>query len=103
MQELGKSMSDDAQFTHAQMVRFDRVMSGPPERTWAVLADAGSLPGWYGTGHIEPHAGGAVELMGGHIRGIVTQWRPAERLAYTWNVYNPGDGRAFYAGLEFRW
>ena len=96
MQELGKSTSDDAQFTHAQMVRFDRVLSGPPERTWAVLADTGSLPGWYGAGHIEPRAGGAVELMGGHIRGVVTRWQPTERLACTWNVFNPGDAASPY-------
>ena len=29
--------------------------------------------------------------MGGHIRGVVTQWDPPQRLAYTWNVFNPGD------------
>lgn len=96
MQELGKSTSDDAQFTHAHMVRFERLLSGPPERTWSVLTDVGSLPGWYGAGQIEPHPGGAVELMGGHIKGLVTQWQPARRLAYTWNVFNPGDAISPY-------
>jgi uncharacterized protein YndB with AHSA1/START domain len=91
MQETGKSMSDDAHFGHAHMVRFDRMLPGPPERTWAVLTDTALLPGWYGEGRIEPRSGGAVELMGGHIRGVVTQWQPAMRLAYTWNVFNPGD------------
>ena len=79
MQELGKSTSDDAQFTHAQMVRFDRVLSGPPERTWAVLADTGSLPGWYGAGHIEPRAGGGVELMGGLVLAGNDERRPRKR------------------------
>lgn len=96
MQELGKSTSDDAQFTHAHMVRFERLLSGPPERTWAVLTDVRSLPGWYGAGQIEPRAGGAVELMAGHIRGVVTQWQPAQRLVYTWNVFNPGDTVSSY-------
>ena len=96
MQELGKSTSDDAQFTHAHMVRFERLLSGPPERTWSVLTDVGSLPGWYGVGQIEPRPGGAVELMGGHIKGVVTQWQPAQRLTYTWNVFNPGDAVSPY-------
>ena len=96
MQELGKSTSDDAQFTHAHMVRFERLLSGPPERTWSVLTDVGSLPGWYGVGQIESRPGGAVELMGGHIKGVVTQWQPAQRLTYTWNVFNPGDAVSPY-------
>src|SRR5258708_5180867 len=84
-------MSQDAQFTHAQMVRFDRVLQGSIEKVWAVLTDTKWLPGWYGAGAIEPQVGGKVELMGGHIKGVVTQWDPPQRLAYTWNVYNPCD------------
>lgn len=89
-------MSDDAQFTHAHMVRFERLLPGPVERTWDVLANTGRLHGWYGDGRIEPRVGGVVELMGGHIRGVVTQWQPAQRLAYTWNVFNPGDSVSPY-------
>ena len=55
-----------------------------------------TVPGWYGEGRIEPHLGGAVELMGGHIRGVVTQWQPAVRLTYTWNVFNPGEAVSQY-------
>lgn len=33
-----------------------------------------------------------MHLMGGHIRGIVTQWQPPKKLIYTWNVFNPDDG-----------
>jgi uncharacterized protein YndB with AHSA1/START domain len=84
-------MSQDAQFTHAHMVRFERVLPGPIEKVWAVLTDTQWLPGWYGAGTIEPQVGGKIELMGGHIKGVVTQWNPPQRLAYTWNVYNPGD------------
>ncbi len=72
-------MSQDAQFTHAHMVRFDRVLQGSIEKVWAVLTDAKWLPGWYGAGAIEPEVGGKVELMGGHIRGVVTQWDPPQR------------------------
>ena len=69
-------MSQDAQFAHAHMVRFDRMLPGPIEKVWAVLTDTKWLPGWYGAGA---------------IRGVVTQWDPPQRLAYSWNVYNPGD------------
>jgi uncharacterized protein YndB with AHSA1/START domain len=89
-------MSDGAQFTHAHMVRFERHLPVPPSQAWRYLADTGHLPGWYGDGRIEPRVGGAVSLMGGHIRGVVTQWQPPGRLAYTWNVYNPGDATSPY-------
>jgi hypothetical protein len=29
--------------------------------------------------------------MGDHIRGVVTGWRPEKFLAYTWNVFSPGE------------
>ena len=89
-------MSDGAQFTHAHMVRFERHLPGPAAQAWGYLADPSRLPGWYGDGRIEPKVGGAVSLMGGHIRGVVTQWQPPGRLAYTWNVYNPGDATSPY-------
>jgi len=78
-------------------VRFERLLPGPPERVWAHLTEAGKLAVWYGEdGAIEPREGGAVRLMGGHIRGVVTQWRPHARLAYTWNVFNPGEAQSPY-------
>ena len=89
-------MSDGAQFTHAHMVRFERHLPAPPALAWGYLADPSRLPGWYGDSKIEPRVGGAVSLMGGHIRGVVTQWQPPGRLAYTWNVYNPGDATSPY-------
>jgi uncharacterized protein YndB with AHSA1/START domain len=84
-------MSEGAQFTHAHMVRFERLLPGPVERAWQILTETSRLPGWYGEGHIEPRTGGTVSLMGGHIRGTVTQYLPPQRLAYSWNVFNPGD------------
>ena len=72
-------------------VRFVRDLDAPAERIWAVLTDAALLPEWYGEGTIEPREGGAVSLMDGHIRGVVTGWRPNEFLGYTWNVFTPGE------------
>jgi uncharacterized protein YndB with AHSA1/START domain len=72
-------------------VRFVRDLDVPPARVWAFLTDSSLLPEWYGEGRIEPREGGMVSLMGGHIRGVVTGWRPEEFLAYTWNVFQPGE------------
>jgi uncharacterized protein YndB with AHSA1/START domain len=72
-------------------VRFIRTLPAPPARVWALLTEASRLPEWYGEGSIEPREGGAVTLMGGHIRGVVTGWRPEKFLGYTWNVLAPGE------------
>ena len=42
-------------------------------------------------GVIEAKEGGKVSLMSGHIRGVVTGWRPNQFLAYSWNVFQPGE------------
>ncbi len=57
-------------------VRFVRILPGPVEKVWALLTQTERLPEWYGEGIIEPREGGKVQLMGGHIRGVVTGWRP---------------------------
>lgn len=73
-------------------VRFERRLPGDVARVWAHLTEPAKLTAWYGEeGVIEPREGGAVKLSGGHIRGVVTQWRPGRRLAYTWNVFGPGN------------
>jgi uncharacterized protein YndB with AHSA1/START domain len=73
-------------------VRFERRLPGPIEKVWAHLTQPDELPGWYGAGSvIEPREGGAVRLNDGHIRGVVTQWRPPFKLAHTWNVFSPGE------------
>jgi uncharacterized protein YndB with AHSA1/START domain len=84
-------MSQNAQFGQANMVRFERRLDAPAEKIWAVLTVVERLPGWYGEGTIEPRVGGRIELMAGHIKGVVTQWQPFTRLAYTWNVFMPGQ------------
>lgn len=75
-------------------VRFIRDFDAPAERVWAFLTDSSLLPEWYGEGRIEPCEGGKVSLMGGHIRGVVAGWRPEKFLAYTWNIFGPGDASA---------
>ena len=73
-------------------VRFERRLPGTIETVWAHLTKPGKLPGWYGAGSvIEPRAGGEVRLNDGHIRGVVTQWRPPVKFAHTWNVFGPDD------------
>ena len=74
-----------------QAVRFTRILPGPAAKAWAFLTDSARLPQWHGEGVIEPREGGAVSLMGGHVRGVVTGWRPEKFLGYTWNVFSPGE------------
>jgi uncharacterized protein YndB with AHSA1/START domain len=70
---------------------FERTLPGPAQKVWEFLTEAARLPEWYGAGSIEPREGGAVSLMGGHVRGVVTIWQPAKALGYTWNVFQPGE------------
>lgn len=72
-------------------VRFVRQFDAAPETIWAFLTEPSRLAEWYGEAGIEPREGGQVSLMGGHVRGVVTGWRPQKFLGYTWNVYAPGE------------
>jgi len=72
-------------------VRFVRALTAPPAKVWEFLTEASRLPEWYGEGKIEPREGGAVSLMGGHVWGVVTGWRPEKFLGYSWNVFAPGE------------
>ena len=71
-------------------VRFVRTLPAPVAKVWAFLTDAALLPEWYRGGLIEPREGGAINLAG-YIRGVVTGWRPEKFLAYSWNVFAPGE------------
>ena len=84
-------------------VRFVRDVDAPAQKLWAFLTDSNLLPEWYGDGQIEAREGGKVSLMGGHIRGVVTGWRPEKFLAYIWNVFEPGEtvSRRPVSYLEF--
>jgi uncharacterized protein YndB with AHSA1/START domain len=84
------------QFMRQPAVRFERILPGPIEHVWEFLTKTERLPGWFGHGRIEPHVGGAVNLLDGHIRGVVTQWKPPRLLVYTWNVLSPGDEESRY-------
>jgi uncharacterized protein YndB with AHSA1/START domain len=83
--------SDRGQIVPETAVKFLRVFRHPPARVWEFLTSPSRLPEWYGEGNIAPEEGGAVSLMGGHVRGVVTGWRPEKFLAYTWNVFAPGE------------
>ncbi|MDR3499267.1 MAG: SRPBCC family protein [Parvibaculum sp.] len=82
-------MSAKGEIVKVSAVRFERRLPAPIERVWRFLTEAELLPAWYGNGTIEPRPGGAVRLMDGHIRGIVTRFQPPHALAYTWNVFEP--------------
>ena len=88
---------DFGQMFRAPGVRFERRLPGPIEKVWAHLTRPDELPGWYGAGStIEPREGGRVLLNDGHIRGVVTQWRPPVKFAHTWNVFGPGETVSAY-------
>lgn len=90
-------MSDLGEQYRVAAVRFARTFPGPVERVWGYLTIPSKLSAWFGDNStIEPRAGGAVNLMGGHVRGVVTQWKPNCRLAYTWNVFDPGEQESRY-------
>ncbi len=90
-------MSDLGEMMKVPAVRFERLLPAPAATVWAHLTECGKLEGWYGRDStIEPRAGGAVSLMGGHIKGVVTQWAPPCRLAHTWNVFSPGESASPY-------
>jgi uncharacterized protein YndB with AHSA1/START domain len=90
-------MSDPGQSFQVLAIRFERLLPGPAERVWQHLTECDKLSGWFGSdGTLEPRAGGRVNFMGGHIRGVVTQWRPPRRLVYTWNVFSPGETESAY-------
>jgi uncharacterized protein YndB with AHSA1/START domain len=90
-------MSDLGQTQRVPAVRFERTFAVGLETVWACLTDPARLLAWYGEGAtIEPAEGGAVYFAGGHIRGVVTQWRPHAKFAHTWNVFGPGETVSAY-------
>lgn len=92
MTEAAFGASETGQSFHVLAVKFERILPGPAEKVWKHLTDTALLPAWFGDkSSIEARAGGKVNLMDGHIRGIVTQANAPKRLCYTWNVFNPGD------------
>jgi uncharacterized protein YndB with AHSA1/START domain len=93
-------MNGDGQLRKETMVCFERSLPGPIERVWEYLTSSEHIADWFGGGGmtylIEPRVGGRVDLADGHIRGVVTQWQPPRLLAYTWNVFMPGDSASKY-------
>lgn len=91
---LGKPLiEENGESSRVLAVSFERLVPGPIERVWEHLTVPAKLKAWFGEeSTIEPRLGGRVHLMGGHIRGTITQWRPPHTLSYTWNVFGPDDG-----------
>lgn len=86
-------MDEKGEMSTMPCVTFRRVLPGPAETVWAHLTDTRLLPAWFGAdSFIEPRRGGAVWLLGGHVRGTVTQWQPPRKLVHSWNVFGPDDG-----------
>lgn len=93
----GRGMSDLGEMLRVPAVKFVRRLPGPSSRVWEHLTVPAKLAAWYGEGSlIEPREGGAVRLNDGHIRGVVTQWKPHRKLAHTWNVFGPGETESAY-------
>lgn len=90
-------MGERGEFMKVSAVRFERTLPGPVEKVWSHLTQPAQLAGWYGqASSIEPKEAGRVSLMDGHIRGVVTQWRPPHKLIHTWNVFSPGETASPY-------
>jgi uncharacterized protein YndB with AHSA1/START domain len=86
-------MENQGEVSSVKCLTFRRLLPGPIEKVWAHLTDTKLLPVWFSEdSSIEGRQGGVVRLMGGHIRGVVTQWQPPKKLIYTWNVFDPNDG-----------
>ena len=84
-----------------EAVVFERILPASPEKCWTFLTETSRLAEWYGDGAIEPGEGGKVNFMSGHIRGVVTGWRPGQFLAYTWNVFAPGEPASSSEGQKY--
>ena len=90
-------MSDLGQTYRVAAVRFERKLPGPLARVWQHLTVPSKLSGWFGEDStIEPREGGSVRLMGGHVRGVVTQWKPHRRFTHTWNVFSGDEEQSAY-------
>ena len=93
MTETGKTKAETA-------VRFERLVPGPIERVWNYLTQGDQIARWFGGPvekyTMEPRVGGVISFGDDHIRGVVTQWKPPKVLAYTWNVFSPGEFESPY-------
>jgi uncharacterized protein YndB with AHSA1/START domain len=86
MDELGR-------FIDGNIAEFRTLMPAAPELVWEYLTNPEALPEWLGQGQIAPEVGGKVVLRSGGpvIRGTVVEIEKPKTLAYTWNVYMPGE------------
>ncbi|HVO54887.1 MAG TPA: SRPBCC family protein [Solirubrobacterales bacterium] len=81
------------------VLRFERVLSHPPERVWRSLTEPEEMRAWHPTpARFEPEVGGRVEYVeGSNVAdmpdGEVLEYEPPRLLAYTWFVAARGTDR----------
>jgi uncharacterized protein YndB with AHSA1/START domain len=80
-------------FIDGNTAHFKVLLAGSPELVWEYLTNPEALPEWLGNGQIASEVGGKVVLRSGGpvIRGTVREIEQPYRLAYSWNVYMPGE------------
>ncbi|MBI4923893.1 MAG: SRPBCC family protein [Devosia nanyangense] len=80
-------------------VHFERHYPRPPETVWSALTEPARLADWMGVSHIEPRAGGRIDLMldGPHpSTGRVVVWDPPHVLEFTWSNTHAPDSTIRY-------
>ncbi|MBG0563969.1 metalloregulator ArsR/SmtB family transcription factor [Actinoplanes aureus] len=101
--------------------RFQRSLTGDPERVWRHLTETSLLARWWTSDDLrfselvfEARPGGRIvqeyrdaddtdgsDLVAGRAEGVVDDVLPAQRLAYRLSPLLPGGGIAFTAHVEF--
>jgi uncharacterized protein YndB with AHSA1/START domain len=86
LDELGR-------YIDGTVAEFRLLLPAPPELVWEYLTNSDALPEWLGDGKIGCEVGASVVLRSGGpvIRGTILEIDKPSRLAYSWNVYMPGD------------
>jgi uncharacterized protein YndB with AHSA1/START domain len=80
-------------------VRFERHYPRPVETVWSALTEPARLADWMGVCHVEPWAGGRLELMvdGPHpMSGRIATWAPPQVLEFTWSNTHAPDSVVRY-------
>ncbi|HXZ68100.1 MAG TPA: SRPBCC domain-containing protein [Alphaproteobacteria bacterium] len=76
-----------------KVLRFVRYLDRPVEKVWAALVVPERVADWLGRLEIEPRVGGRYNLVfgddGSRATGIIQDFDPPRRLAYTWGDNTP--------------
>ena len=69
-------------------LRFERIYPRPPETVWNALTEPERLRDWMGVSHVEPGAGGRIDLMIGGVQpmtGRILIWDPPRIFEFSWS------------------